>query len=217
MQAPETKNKTKTSRCGIVLAAGLASRMNHRPKALLERDGVALIRRNAVALLSLELDQVVVVVGHEAQRMKTVLQGLPIETVINPNAQEGQASSLQCGLQALTSPNTDVMVALADMPLIEPSDLPPIWLAFDQRPSGCHFVQPFDGERVGNPVVLAAQLVNQWRMSKEPVLGQRWQKQNPQAVHRWLTESPHYFVDLDTPEDLALVQSQYGVHLEWPQ
>lgn len=190
--------------------------MHHRPKALLQLNCVPLVRHQALSLLSLELDQVVVVVGHEALQLTKAVQDLPLVVVTNPQPQDGQARSLQLGLQALSAEFADVMVVLADLPLLQADDLPPLWQAFEHRPNECLFVQPFDGHRVGNPVVLDHRLVNRWRVAPEPVLGQRWQRQNPQAVHRWLTASPHYFVDLDTPEDLDLVQSRFGVTLEWP-
>jgi len=54
-------------RCSaVLLAAGSASRMGHRPKCLLERDGQSLIRRTALALLDAGIQELVVVVGHYA-------------------------------------------------------------------------------------------------------------------------------------------------------
>ena len=201
---------------GVVLAAGLANRMGNKPKALLEREGVPLVRRAAECLLTIGLKEVVVVVGHQFERMTEVLQGLPLQIVQNPNPEEGQARSLQLALLALPTPMTSVMVSLADMPLIEPEHLIPIWRAFEQRPQVCHMVQPFNGEKLGNPVVIDADLADHWRESPTPEMGQSWRQKNPQSIHRWFTSLPHYFIDLDTPVDLTRMQTEFGISLQWP-
>jgi hypothetical protein len=50
----------------VLLAAGSGSRMGHRPKCLLELDGVPLIHRLLIALNGAGIDQVVVVLGRSA-------------------------------------------------------------------------------------------------------------------------------------------------------
>jgi CTP:molybdopterin cytidylyltransferase MocA len=201
---------------GVVLAAGLANRMGNKPKALLEREGIALVRRAAECLLTIGLREVVVVVGHEFDRVTKVLQGLPLQIVQNPKPEEGQAKSLQLALLALSTPTTSVMISLADMPLIEPEHLTAIWRAFEQRPKACHIVQPFNGEKLGNPVVIDSCLANHWREAHTPEMGQSWRQKNPQSIHHWYTSLPHYFIDLDTPADLMRIQTEFGISLQWP-
>ena len=57
----------------VLLAAGSASRMGHRPKCLLELEGEPLIRRQLRALLDAGVDEVVVVLGHYADRIEAVI------------------------------------------------------------------------------------------------------------------------------------------------
>ena len=91
-------------RCAaILLAAGSASRMGHRPKCLIERDGHALIRRSALALLDAGIQELVVVLGHYAQEVGPAVAGLPVTVVVNPNPEQGIISSQRLGLLSITS------------------------------------------------------------------------------------------------------------------
>ena len=81
-------------RCSaVLLAAGSASRMGHRPKCLIERDGQALIRRSALTLLDAGIQELVVVLGHYAQEVGPAVAGLPVTVVVNPNPEQGIISS----------------------------------------------------------------------------------------------------------------------------
>ena len=91
----------------VLLAAGSGSRMGHRPKSLLELGGVPLIRRQLIALSGAGVDEVVVVLGHYADRIEEVVKEFPVTLVRNPDPDAGQISSLRLGLQAL-SPKLDV-------------------------------------------------------------------------------------------------------------
>jgi len=107
----------------VLLAAGSGSRMGQRPKSLLELGGVPLIRRQLIALSGAGMDEVVVVLGHYAERIEEAVKEFPVTLVRNPDPDAGQVSSLRLGLQAL-SPKTDaVLVALADQPLINSQDI----------------------------------------------------------------------------------------------
>lgn len=208
----------------ILLAAGEASRMGHRPKALLERDGQSLLQRQVLAAREAGAHQVVVVLGHHAEALTPVLrplQGPGLTVVRNPDAAAGQGQSLWVGLQALAAQGPlafPVMVSLADLPLLGPESLRNLSQAYAQRPVGTGFVQPFNGERIGNPVMLSPEVAEQWRQpqAQGPVLGKTWQRANPERVHAWHTTAPDYFWDLDTPQDVSALAQQHGVTLHWP-
>ncbi len=100
----------------IVLAAGTSSRMGGRNKLLLEAGGEPLVRRAARAALEGGLDPVVVVVGHEAERVRGALAGLACRTVDNPDYERGMTSSLRAGIAALPEGTPAAVMILADMP-----------------------------------------------------------------------------------------------------
>src|SRR5574341_2422432 len=106
----------------VLLAAGAGARFGGRPKALLELGGVPLIMRQLIALSGAGVDELVVVLGHHADAVEAAVRQFPITLVRNPSPDDGQASSVRIGLQALSPKLDAVMVALADQPLIDAQD-----------------------------------------------------------------------------------------------
>ncbi len=200
----------------LVLAAGAASRMGHRPKSLLEWEGVALIRRLADALSQVGIVETIAVLGHYASAIESALAGTAVRCVLNPNPDKGQISSLRLGLQALLQPSDAVMVLLSDQPLIGEPQLRALMSAYLQRPTGTEVVQPHVEGLPGNPVLFTREVQLQI-LAQGPEVGCRqWQAANPDRVHAWPSQDPAYRVDLDTAEDLAVVRRLAGRTLEWP-
>src|SRR2546426_3190078 len=106
---------TETLRvAGVILAAGASRRMG-KNKMLLELDGESLIRRAAKRALAAGLSPLVVVVGHEADRLRAELKDLPLVFAVNPDYTGPTSGSLHQGLNAL-GPDVDaVVVMLGDM------------------------------------------------------------------------------------------------------
>ena len=103
----------------VVQAAGSSTRMGEN-KLLLVLDGEALVRRAVRAAMTAGLAPIIVVLGHEAEKVAAALEGLPCRTVINPDHARGKGTSLQAGIQAVAS-STDAgaaVVMLADMPFV---------------------------------------------------------------------------------------------------
>jgi molybdenum cofactor cytidylyltransferase len=88
-----------------------------RNKLLLTFNGETTVRRAARRALAV-LDPVVVVLGHEADRVRAELAGLPCRTTVNPEHGRGMHASVQAGLAALPPDTQAVVVLLADMPLV---------------------------------------------------------------------------------------------------
>lgn len=110
---------TETPRvAGVVLAAGASLRLG-RNKLLLELGGETIVRRAARAAIEAALDPVFVVVGHEAERVREVLAGLPCSIVLNPDHSRGAGTSVRAGVARVLETNADALVlTLADMPLV---------------------------------------------------------------------------------------------------
>ena len=104
---------------GVVLAAGLSTRMG-RNKMLLFLDGETLVRRAARAALAAGLAPVIVVLGHESERVRVELVDLPVVPVVNPRHGEGVRTSLQEGVAAARGAGA-LVVVLADMPFVTAS------------------------------------------------------------------------------------------------
>jgi molybdenum cofactor cytidylyltransferase len=109
---------------GVVLAAGSSTRMG-RNKLLLPIGGEAVVRRAVRAALEADLDPVVVVLGHEAERVRAELHGLPCLAIVNPEHARGVGTSLRAGLAEVSAEARAgaVVVLLADMPFVTASSI----------------------------------------------------------------------------------------------
>jgi molybdenum cofactor cytidylyltransferase len=104
----------------IVLAAGSSTRMG-RNKLLLEMEGETLVRRAVGAACGAGVDRVVVVLGHDEARVRSGLDGLRCETVVNPDHARGAGTSLHTGVRHVAADASAVVIVLADMPFVTAS------------------------------------------------------------------------------------------------
>ncbi|MCY6379160.1 nucleotidyltransferase family protein [Hoeflea prorocentri] len=147
----------------VLLAAGLSRRMGDENKLLLPFEGVPLVRHTAQTILASGCRSLVVVTGHEADAVRSALDGLPLKTLFNPDYASGQMSTVACGLNAVlsTSPQPEgVMIALADMPYLQARDYCSLAGVFADKVCRKIIVPEFLGKR-GNPVILPQQLCAQ--------------------------------------------------------
>jgi molybdenum cofactor cytidylyltransferase len=205
----------------VLLAAGAGSRLGGRPKSLLELGGVPLIMRQLIALSGAGVDEVVVVLGHHAQAIEAAIGQFPNTLVHNPAPDDGQASSVRIGLQALSPKMDAVMIALADQPLINEQDITALIGAYKRRGDKAMVVPRVagaDGSTApGNPVIFDAALREQWLAGSADLTCRNWREKNPERVHWFDTDNRRYRLDIDTPEDLERFAASTGHTLTWPQ
>ena len=146
----------------IVLAAGLSRRMGIKNKLLLPFQGKTIVETTIDNLLAAQIGEIIVVVGHESEKVKAVLQNylLPKESgqvriVENFDYEKGMTTSIQAGIRA--AQNTHYMVCLSDMVLIRPDEYRFLATQFfdflEHDPQT--IVQPtFENQR-GNPVIFS--------------------------------------------------------------
>ncbi|MDA5398182.1 molybdopterin-binding/glycosyltransferase family 2 protein [Hoeflea prorocentri] len=143
----------------VVLAAGRASRMagaskeDPPHKLLAEFDGVPLLRKSCQAALASKASAVTAIVGYRGEEMSSVLDGLEVTVVDNPDFEEGMASSLRRGVASLNERSAGALIMLADMPAVEASHLDTLISAF-QNVGGEAVVRAASGQVRGNPVIL---------------------------------------------------------------
>ena len=135
---------------GIVLAAGKSSRLG-RPKQLLPVHGEPLIRHTLRRVLASSLDQVMLVIGHEADEVRDTVADLEVQCVFNPDAAAGQSTSVRAGLVALPPDAEAAVFILGDQPGVDPAVIDALVTAW--RTSGRPVVVPRYEDRMGNPVL----------------------------------------------------------------
>ncbi len=116
---------------GIVLAAGSASRFG-RTKQLEIFGGKPLVRHAVDALADAGVDEILVVLGHDAEAVQAALGPLPpgARIVPNPRHRDGQSTSLAAGLHAIDPASEGAVVLLADQPGVAAGDVRALVRAF---------------------------------------------------------------------------------------
>ena len=139
----------------IVLAAGKSTRMG-RPKANLPLEsGETFLSRIVRTFYAAAVDDVVVVVGHEADAIVTAFSrtGAAARFVTNPDYENGQLSSLLRGLSAVDRPGvTAALVTLVDVPLVNADTVRAVIERYHQ--THAPIVRPVRGQEHGHPVLI---------------------------------------------------------------
>jgi molybdenum cofactor cytidylyltransferase len=139
----------------VILAAGLSTRMG-RPKPLLPLPGgETFVTRIVRSFLEAGVDDVVVVLGHEANAVaaKLIESGVAARFVINEAYATGQLSSLLRGLNAIDRPGVKAMLlTLVDVPMVSPSTIRAVIDRYQK--THAPIVRPVRGDEHGHPVLI---------------------------------------------------------------
>jgi molybdenum cofactor cytidylyltransferase len=205
----------------VLLAAGAGRRLGGRPKPLLELGGVPLVMRQLIALSGAGIDELAVVLGHHAEAVEAAIGPFPITIVRNPTPDEGQATSVRLGLEALSPKLDAIIVAPADMPLIDAQDVIALIAAYRKRGAATMVVPRVHTARgdepvPGNPLMFDGALREAWLAGEADLACRKWRERHPEQVHWFDTDNRRYRVDIDTPADLAAFAASTGHKLEWP-
>lgn len=191
----------------LVLAAGRGTRMGGPNKLLEEIGGKPIVRWAVEAALASHARPVVVVTGHEGERVAAVLKGLDIQLVHNPDYAEGLSTSLKAGLAALP-PDTDaVAVALGDMPEVTAGLIDKLARAIDPARGLLVAVPTRDGRR-GNPVVWSRRFFDELSRLEGDVGARHLIAQHNEAVVEVPVDDEAAFRDIDTPEALQAARAE---------
>jgi len=101
----------------LILAAGGSRRLG-RPKQLLRWQGRTLLERAIDDAREVLRGRVIVVLGAHAEPIRAAIDLSSVATVHNPDWQDGLASSLRSGIEALPASAAAVLILLCDQPLI---------------------------------------------------------------------------------------------------
>ena len=193
----------------IVLAAGESRRMGEANKLLLPVHGKPMIRHVVEGVTASTAQECIVVVGHEAEKVKAVLDGLPISFELNPNYPEGMSTSIHAGVAVASREAAGYMICLSDMPFIRAEEydelIDQFELAFVQN-SKAIVVPTYQGQR-GNPVVISSSYKSAILAHQGVVGCKSIVKKNPDHVTWHPMVSDHITRDVDTPAAFNAISS----------
>jgi len=147
---PETRGLA-----ALVLAAGFSSRMR-RLKPLLPFAGATILERAVGTFLDAGIEDVTVVLGHQGERLRSVLAALGVRSVVNPDYRHGMYSSVVAGVSALAPGVEGAFVLPADMPAVRSRTVE--LLAHVFQGSGAAVVYPMFRGRRGHPPLISRRL-----------------------------------------------------------
>ncbi|WP_273737417.1 nucleotidyltransferase family protein [Natrinema soli] len=137
---------------GVVLAAGTSSRFGAANKLLADLRGRPIVAHAVETMVASEVDPVIVIIGHDADRVADVLADQPVTLVRNDEYARGQATSVGVGIDALeTSDVAAAVFALGDMPFVSPETVDTLVATYRTGPETA-LAAAYDGSR-GNPVL----------------------------------------------------------------
>ncbi|WP_084177426.1 nucleotidyltransferase family protein [Natrinema saccharevitans] len=141
---------------GVILAAGKGTRFEGGNKLLADVEGTPIVRRAAETLCQSRVDDIVAVVGHEADRVAAALDDLDLSVRYNENYAAGQSASVRIGADAARDAGWDAVIfMLGDMPFVRPPTVDTLYTAY-ATDDGSIVVPTYEGRR-GNPVLFGRQ------------------------------------------------------------
>ncbi|MFM2150606.1 MAG: hypothetical protein RLZZ187_2912 [Pseudomonadota bacterium] len=147
--------------CAIVLAAGRSRRMAPLNKLLVaDGKGLPMISRVVDNVLASRARPVIVVTGHERERVEEALAGRPVLFAHAEEYAEGLSASLKAGLRAVPPDAEGILVCLGDMPLVTGPTLDRLIGAFDPE-EGRAVVQPTFRGKQGNPMLWSREFLEE--------------------------------------------------------
>jgi molybdenum cofactor cytidylyltransferase len=191
----------------IILAAGRSTRMGGPNKLTAEIAGRPLIRIAAEEALASRARPVVVVTGHERERVEAALMGLNVQRVHNPDFAAGLSTSLKVGLAALPPEVDGAIVCLGDMPQVRASLIDRLMAAFDPERGALVVVPSIEGKR-GNPVVWSRRFFPELMALDGDVGARHLIGRYPEAVVEVAVTDRAALIDVDTPEALIAVKAE---------
>ena len=191
----------------VVMAAGRSTRMGAINKLLVSLDGRVMVRAVVDALSGSSVGAVVVVTGHESDRVQEALAGSGARLVHNPEFGQGLSGSLRVGLAALPESAEGAVICLGDMPLVTSRHVDRLVAAFDPAEGREICVPVFEGKR-GNPVLFARRFFDEMMAVRGDVGARHLIGEYEEYVCEVAMDDRAVLVDVDSPQALRDIEER---------
>ena len=187
----------------VILAAGESKRMGKQNKLLLPVAGEALLIKLIKSVCDSDVGQVIVVIGHEAEKIRRKLNNFPLSFVYNPNFSEGMTTSIKFGVKEVSPDSDGFLICLADMPFINTSEISKLIHAYVQnriKKKRLIVVPVFQGQR-GNPVLFSSEFRNDILEHKKESGCKEVIMNNSESVKEIEMDDDNMLLDVDNLDD----------------
>jgi molybdenum cofactor cytidylyltransferase len=191
----------------LVLAAGRSTRMGAVNKMLAEIGGKPLVRIAVEQAVASHAQPVIVVTGHEREKVEAALKDLPVRFAHNSDYAEGLGTSLKAGIAAVPDEADAAIVCLGDMPQVDAALINRLIAAFDPERGALVIVPSINGKR-GNPVVWSRRFFHDLMAIQGDVGARHLIGNYAEAVAEVPVAGEAALTDVDTPESLLAVKAE---------
>jgi len=187
----------------VILAAGRSSRMGEA-KQLLRLGEHTVLGQVLENVRGSGVKDIVLVLGHEAEKIRERISTENLNVVINESYQQGMGTSLRAGLAALPPEVDAALIILADQPFIRPKTL---GLLMDQykRSSAQIVIPTYKGFR-GNPVLLDRSVFSEVMALTGDIGCRAIFGNHLEGIVKQPVEDIGILLDLDDKEDFELMR-----------
>ena len=186
------------SMAAIILAAGGSSRMEGKPKPLVEFLGETLIERAVKTAADAGFNPVIVVTGYQSELVIPKLAGMNIEVVENSEWNTGQSSSIRAGLKQLGDRSGAAIFMLVDQPFVSLELLEK--LKDQYITSMVPIIAPMVEDQRSNPVLFDRITFDELLLLEGDTGGRKIMGHFEHTWLPWLDS--RILMDIDSPEDL---------------
>lgn len=191
----------------IILAAGRARRMGQL-KQLLPWGQDLLLGQTINLYQEAGMELILVVVGCQKEQIMDKLANRDVIWVENNAFQEGMSSSIKAGLNALPKGVEAILLALGDLPLIQPETIKKVLNLFEQKRFPI-IVPTFHG-KAGHPVLLAKELFPELYALSGDIGARNIIRDHPHLVCYLEVDDPGILRDIDEPETYHRLRPKKG-------
>ena len=182
----------------LVLAAGESRRMG-RTKLLLPFGQKTMIEAVISHVTRSQVNHIIVVLGADADKIKSKIKNLPIATVLNSNYKQGMLSSIKCGFHHLPEKTEAVLVCLGDQPSIPSSVADQVIETYKKTKKG--IVVPVYHKERGHPVLIDVKYKKEIE-KLDPAIGLRQLVYNhPEDTVEVKVDTSSILRDIDSVDD----------------
>lgn len=184
----------------IVLAAGESKRMG-QTKLLLPWQGKVILQHVLNNLLNSRVDEVILVLGHEAEHILKIISVDKIKVVFNPDYKEGMSASIRQGLMAMEEKAEAFLIFLGDQPGINKEVVNRLIGEFNRIHPEKNIVLPTVGRFKGHPVLFGIKYKKQALQLKGDVGCRQILTDHPDDILTVEMDNDAIMYDIDTAED----------------
>lgn len=186
----------------LVLAAGESSRFRGT-KQLAKIGEKTLVQVVLDAITKTEVADIVVVLGHESQRVQRAIEGREgVRVVVNPDYRDGMGTSIRTGMLSLAKDTDGVMLLLADQPFVTRSLMRRIIRAFEAGRREGRIVAAAHGDLVTPPVIFPRMCFGELSRLRGDKGAKSVIERHAGGLHKVQVGSKGALADIDTKKDL---------------